>query len=88
MKTQTIPLLAAMYVFGVTVTATAQQPRPDPAIIAIDAAIDSLKRQPNQFTLSVTAIGAVGIASGGGIDITVETHGGGPGSQRIGASRA
>lgn len=84
MKTQAIPFLAAICVFGTTVTATAQQPRPDPVIIAIDAAIDSLKQQPNQFTLNVTAVGAVGIASGGGTGINVETHGGGPGSQTTG----
>lgn len=84
MKTLTIPLLAAICVLGMTVTASGQQPRPDPVIVAIDAAIDSLKQQPNQFTLNVTAIGAVGTASGGGTGIKVEAHGGGPGSQTIG----
>ena len=84
MKPRTIPFLAAICVFGMTVTASAQQPRPDPLIVAIDAAIDSLKHQPNQFTLNVTAIGAVGIASGGGTGIKVEVHGGGAGSQTTG----
>jgi len=84
MKTPTILFLAAICVFGMTVTATARQPRPDPVIIAIDAAINSLKQQPNQFTLNVTAIGAVGTASGSGTGIKVEVHGGGPGSQTTG----
>ena len=84
MKPQRIPFLAAIYVFSMTVTASAQQPRSDPVIIAIDAAIDSLKQQPNQFTLNVTAIGAVGTASGGGTGIKVEVRGGSPGSQTSG----
>ena len=84
MKTPTIPFLVATCVFGMTVTATARQLRPDPVIIAIDAAINSLKEQPNQFTLKVTVAGAVGIASGGGTGIHVQAQGGGPGSQTIG----
>jgi hypothetical protein len=84
MKTQTILFLAAICVFGMTVTANAQPLRGDPVIIAIDAAIDSLKQQPNQFALNVMAVGAMGTASGSGTGIKVEVHGGGPGSQTTG----
>lgn len=84
MRTQVIAFLAAVCVFTMTLTATAQQVRTDPAIIAIDAAIASLKQQPNQFTLNVMTVGAMGTASGGGTGIKVEVHGGGPGSQTTG----
>jgi len=56
----------------------------DPVIVAIDAAIESLKREPNQFNLSVTSVGVMGSASGGGIGIQSSPQGGGPGSTTIG----
>lgn len=84
MRTRAIPFFAAFFVFGMTVTATAQQLRSEHVIIAIDAAIDSLREQPNQFTLNVMAVGAMGTASGGGTGIKVEVHGGGPGSETTG----
>jgi hypothetical protein len=83
-KTRTILLLALICIFGTKATVNAQQPRSDPVIIAINAAIDSLKQQPNQFTLDVTVVGAMGTASGGGTGINVEVQGGGPGSQTTG----
>jgi hypothetical protein len=79
-------LLVVSSVLGVCGDVSAQQTRKttDPAIVAIDAAIKSLKEQPNQFTLDVTVIGVSGTASGGGTGVSVVANGGGPGSQTTG----
>ncbi len=84
MKTGSMLSLVAISVFGVLGSASAQQRGADPAIIAIDAAIKSLKQQPNQFSLDVTVVGVVATANGGGTGLSVEANGGGPGSQTIG----
>lgn len=76
-------LLLSAVCLSAMITPVAAQQR-DPTIVAIDAAIQSLKEQPNQFSLTVMAVGAVGISSGGGTGIRVEAHGGGPGSQTTG----
>ena len=69
---------------GLESIATAQSRSTDPVIAALDAAIQSLKEQPSQFHLSVTAIGAMGVASGSGTGIRVEARGGQAGSQTTG----
>jgi len=56
----------------------------DPVILAIDTAIQSLKKQPNQFNLSVIVTGLAVSASGGGTGMHVQVQGGGPGSQTTG----
>jgi hypothetical protein len=58
-----------------------------PAVAAIDATIQSLKEQPNQFTLSVTVTGVVANASApGSTGLSVQVQGGGIGSQTTGLS--
>lgn len=56
----------------------------DPVIIAIDAAIVSLKEQPNQFLLIVSSTGMSVTSTGSGTGMTVEVTGGGPGSHTTG----
>jgi len=57
---------------------------PDQVVVAIDAAIASLRQQPNQFNLTVSTTGLAVIESGGGTGMRVEVTGGGPGSQTTG----
>lgn len=45
-------------------TANAAQQSVDPVIVAIDAAIASLRQQPNQFTLTVNVTGLAVTSSG------------------------
>jgi hypothetical protein len=85
-KTGLIFLLVVSSVLGVREDVSAQGNRTDPVIVAIDAAIKSLKEQPNQFSLDVTVIGVSGTASGGGTGVSVVANGGGPGSQTTGLS--
>lgn len=56
----------------------------DPVIVAIDAAITSLKEQPNQFKLAVHVTGMAVTSSGPGTGMKIEVAGGGPGSQTTG----
>lgn len=56
----------------------------DPVIVAIDAAITSLKEQPNQFNLAVNVTGMAVTSSGPGTGMKIEATGGGPGSQTTG----
>ena len=58
----------------------------DPAVIAIDAAIKSMKQHPNQFNVQLTCVAAQGIAKGGGTGINVTANGGGLGSTTTGMS--
>jgi len=70
-------------VCGLGAASAAQQPM-DPVIVAIDAAIASLRQQPNQFTLTVNVTGLAVTSSGAGTGMKVEVTGGGPGSQTTG----
>lgn len=81
---RTVVLVGALCVCGMGPLIARQQPGGDAVILAIDAAIQSLSQQPNQFRLNVTVVGAIGTASGGGTGIHVEAHGGAPGSQTTG----
>ena len=65
-------------------SAYAQAADNDPVILAIDAAVQSLRQQPNQFNLQITAIGAMGVANNGGTGISVTATGGGPNSTTTG----
>lgn len=56
----------------------------DSAIAAIDAAIQSLRHEPNQFHLQVNCIGVQATSNGGGTGLSVTAQGGGPGSQTTG----
>ena len=56
----------------------------DPALVAIDAAIQSLKQRPSQFTMEVSCIGAQAISNGGGTGQSVTVTGGAAGSQTTG----
>jgi hypothetical protein len=66
--------------------ATAAEMNDDSALVAIDAAIQSMKQEPNQFNvqLSCTVTGVHSSVSGGGTGINVTTTGGGVGSQTTG----
>ena len=56
----------------------------DAVIAAIDAAVESLKKEPNQFTLNVINVGVMGTGSNGGTGINANAQGGGVGSTTIG----
>jgi hypothetical protein len=77
-------LFIATFVF--TAPSFAQRDSSDPVLIALDAAIQSLKEKPNQFSLTVTSIGTMAVANGGGVGMSVVTTGGGAGSQTIGVN--
>ena len=75
--------LAIPLFFTGDVMSAAKQPS-DPVVAAIEAAIASLKQQPNQFNLSVNVTGMSVTSSGQGTGMKVEVRGGGPGSQTTG----
>jgi len=55
----------------------------DPVVVAIDAAVKSLRETPNQFSLAVNITG-VSVNSSGGIGLLGTATGGGPGSTTTG----
>lgn len=65
-------------------TVNAAQQSMEPVIVAIDAAITSLRQQPNQFALTVNVTGLSVTSSGPGTGMKVEVTGGGQGSQTTG----
>ena len=73
----------ALCTCGVGFTSAAQQPL-DPVVVAIDAAIESLREHPNQFKLVVNVTGMSVTSTGQGTGMNVEVTGGGPGSQTTG----
>lgn len=79
---QTLAIGFALTMF--THVAAAAEPLSDPAIIAIDAAIQSIQQQPNQFDVQLTCTGVQASASGGGTGLSVNVTGGGLGSQTTG----
>jgi hypothetical protein len=64
--------------------ATAAEPDADPALVAIDAAIRSIRQEPNQFNVQLTCAGVQATANGGGTGLSVTVTGGGIGSQTTG----
>jgi hypothetical protein len=56
----------------------------DEAAKLIEAIADSLQKTPNQFSLSVTAVGMQAIGQHGGTGVSIVTTGGGSGSQTTG----
>jgi hypothetical protein len=71
-------LFLTQHAYGATFTET------DSTVIALDAAIESLKKEPNQFNLTVTTVGVMATASNGGTGLSVQANGGGPGSTTVG----
>jgi len=77
--------IIAMVLCGWLVCAKDAKAQPsDPVILAIDAAILSLRQQPNQFNLAVNVTGLHVTSTGPGTGMKVEVHGGGAGSQTTG----
>lgn len=74
-------------VLGVLLSAVLMAQAPalprDSAIVAIDAAIKSLRETPNQFSLAVNVTG-VSVSNSGGVGLQVTATGGGPGSTTTG----
>lgn len=80
-----IRLIAALFLVSILVAGRSYAAGDgDPAVAAIDAAIASLKKEPNQFNLTVMNVGVMGSGSGGGVGINANPQGGGPGSTTIG----
>ena len=76
-------LLTAAFVLGAPQKTLSQDTTDDLVTVALQAAIDSLNRNPNQFSLSFTCIGA-NVSSSGGTGVSVTVQGGEAGSTTTG----
>lgn len=84
MKTMALVLLGITLFAGAVAPANAAAQTQPSVIVAIDAAIASLRQQPNQFSLVVQATGLSVTSSGPGTGMKIEVTGGGAGSQTTG----
>ena len=76
--------LAIFWLAGATAYGQPQSSDVQTAVAAMDAAIVSLQQKPNQFSVQETCIGLQATSTGSGTGLSVNTIGGGAGSQTTG----